>query len=136
MNSTDGIALLLGFILFAGSISFIYKWSHGTVSDAQGLFGVAGIAVSLIFPAFIAPDLYRELFIGMRSLIVIPVGTVAAAVPLAAGESVQQSVDAAAAKTARIAGKAGRGISGFFRSLFGFGQEEAEAAGGRRRSRR
>ena len=136
MNATDGIALLLGFILFAGSISFIYKWSHGTVSDAQGLFGVAGIAVSLIFPAFIAPDLYRELFMGIRDLLVIPVGSVAAGIPLAAGEASQQTIDAAAIKTARIANKAGRGISGFFRSLFGFGQEEAEAAGGRRRLRR
>lgn len=137
MNATDGIALLLGFILFAGSISFIYKWFYGTVNDAQGLFGIAGLAISLVFPAFIAPDLYRELFIGIRDLLVIPVGSVAASIPLMAGEAGQQTVDAAAIKTARIANKAGQGIVGFVKSLFGFGQEEAaEAAGGRRRSRR
>jgi hypothetical protein len=137
MNTTDGIALLLGFILFAGSISFIYKWFYGTVNDAQGLFGIAGLAISLVFPAFFAQDLYDELFVGMRHLIVVPVGTVAAAIPLSGAVAGQQVADAAATKTSRLIGKAGRGITGFVKSLFGFNTEEAaEAAGGRRRLRR
>ena len=136
MSTADGIGLLLGFLLFAGSISFIYKWSYGTVSDAQGLFGVAGVAVSLVFPAFIAPDLYKELFVGMRHLFVVPIGTMAAAGPLAAGESVQQIGDAAAQKVERLTNKAGQGISGFFRSLFGSNRNAEYEGGGRRKLRR
>jgi len=114
MNSTDGLALFLGLLLLAGSISFVYRWAYGSVSDAQGLFGVAGIAISLVFPAFIAPELYRELFVGMRYLVVVPVGTAAAAVPLAAGESIQQTADAAAVKAESLWGKFSRGVGNMF----------------------
>jgi len=117
MTSTDGVALFLGLLLLAGSISFLYKWFKGSVSDAQGLFGVAGIAVSLVFPAFIAPDMYRELFVGLRYLVVVPVGTVAAAAPLAAGEGVQQVADAAVVKAESLAGKVSNRISGMFAGL-------------------
>lgn len=98
MNSTEGLALFLGFLLFAGSVSFVYKWYRGSVNDAQGLFGIAGIAVSLVFPAFIVPELYREVFLGLRHLIVVPIGTAAASAPLAAGEGVQQVLDATGRK--------------------------------------
>lgn len=114
MNSTDGLALFLAFLLLAGSISFVYRWSKGSVRDAQGLFGVAGIAVSLVFPAFIAPDLYRELFTGLRYLIVVPVGTVAAAAPLAAGEGIQQVADAAAVKAESLWGRFTGSVSRMF----------------------
>jgi hypothetical protein len=110
MNSTEGLALFLGLLLFAGSISFVYKWYMGSVNDAQGLFGVAGIAVSLVFPAFIAPELYRELFSGLRHLIVVPVGTAAAAAPLAVGEGAQQVLDATGRKAESLWGK----FVGFF----------------------
>jgi hypothetical protein len=114
MTTTDGLALFLAFLLFAGSISFVYRWSKGSVGDAQGLFGVAGIAVSLVFPAFIAPDLYRELFVGLRYLIVVPVGTIAAAAPLAAGEGIQQTADATARKAESLWGRLTGSVSRMF----------------------
>jgi hypothetical protein len=130
MNSTDGLALFLGLLLLAGSISFVYRWSKGSVNDAQGLFGVAGIAVALVFPAFIAPDLYKELFVGLRYLVVVPVGTAAAAVPLAAGEGIQQTADAAAVKVEGLWGKFTRGVGNMFR---GWDEAIPGLEGGKRR---
>jgi len=114
MNTVDGLSLFLALILFAGSISFVYRWSKGSISDAQGLFGVAGIAISLVFPAFIAPELYREFFIGLRYLVVVPVGTIAAAAPLAAGEGIQQTADATARKVESLWGRITNSIGAFF----------------------
>jgi len=117
MNSTDGLALFLGFLLLAGSISFVYRWSKGSVSDAQGLFGVAGIAVAFVFPAFIAPDLYKELFVGLRYLIVVPVGTVAAAVPISGVEAVNQTATATANGFGRLWGRFTGAIGNMFSGL-------------------
>ena len=82
---------------------------------------------------FIAPDLYRELFVGLRYLIVVPVGTVAASVPLAAGEGIQQTADAAAVKVESLWGKMSRGVNSFFTGL---GDVVPGFEGGKRRLRK
>ena len=132
MNSADSIALFLGLLLLAGSISSVYRWMKGSVSDARGLFGIAGIAVALVFPAFIVPELYRELFVGLRYLVVVPVGTAAAAVPIAAGEGLQQTVDAAGNKIESLWDRFTGGVSNMFSGLAGAFYFE----GGKRRLRK
>jgi predicted acyltransferase len=117
MNTTDGLALFLVTILLFGSISFIYRWSLGSVSDAQGLFGVAGLAVSLVFPAFFVPDLYKEVFVTLRALLVVPAATVMAVPVLATGEASSQVATAAAVEAQKVANAAANGISGIVGSV-------------------
>jgi hypothetical protein len=107
MNFIDGLSLFLALLLFAGCVSFAVKWSYGTVNDAVGLFAISGIALSIIFPAFIANDIYNEAWVGTTRLMIPPLRQAVEIPTIAAGQAAENITVGAAGRIGEYFGAVG-----------------------------